>query len=219
MRYFPAFLDLKGKPCVVVGGGRVAERKVKGLLKAGAAVRVISPNLTSSLARLHEKGLILHQQRPFRAADLGRAHLCIAATDSREVNERVYQAASRQRIPVNVVDDPARCSFIVPSLVMRGDLLVAISTSGQSPALAKALRQKLQKEIGPEYALWLKILGAVRKKILPLGFDQMRNQAAFRRLAKDDLLAFIRRRDREGLDRRLKKILGPGFSLHELGVK
>jgi len=219
MRYFPAFLDLKDKLCVVVGGGRVAERKIRTLLKAGAIVRVIGPEFTGSLSRMEKPGKMVFCSRTFRKGDLKGAFLAIAATGDRGTNERVYHEASERRIPVNVVDDPSHCSFIVPSLVERGDLLVAISTSGQSPALAKWLRQKLQKEIGPEYAFILRILGAVRKKILSRGLGQKDNQKIFRQLVRENLLPLLRRKNHRGLESRLRIILGPGFSLKELGLK
>jgi precorrin-2 dehydrogenase/sirohydrochlorin ferrochelatase len=219
MKYYPVLLDLDDKLCVVVGGGRVAERKVRSLLQVGALVKVISPQLTQSLSRLKERGKIIHSQRSYRSGDLHRAFLAIAATDDRRANERVFSQALRQKIPVNVVDDPAHSSFIVPSLVQKGDLLIAISTSGQSPALARALRQKLQKEIGAEYIYLLKLLGAVRKKILSLGMGQKRNQVIFRKLAGKDLLLLIRKNDYTGLENRMKTLLGSGFSLKELGLR
>jgi precorrin-2 dehydrogenase/sirohydrochlorin ferrochelatase len=219
MKYYPVLLDLDDKLCVVVGGGRVAERKVRSLLQVGALVKVISPQLTQSLSRLKERGKIIHSQRSYRSGDLHRAFLAIAATDDRRANERVFSQALRQKIPVNVVDDPAHSSFIVPSLVQKGDLLIAISTSGQSPALARALRQKLQKEIGAEYIYLLKLLGAVRKKILSLGLGQKRNQIIFRKLAGKDLLLLIRKNDYTGLENRMKTLLGSGFSLKELGLR
>lgn len=219
MKYYPVLLDLDDKLCVVVGGGRVAERKVRSLLQVGALVKVISPQLTQSLSRLKERGKIIHSQRFYRSGDLHRAFLAIAATDDRRANERVFSQALRQKIPVNVVDDPAHSSFIVPSLVQKGDLLIAISTSGQSPALARALRQKLQKEIGAEYIYLLKLLGAVRKKILSLGLGQKRNQIIFRKLAGKDLLLLIRKNDYTGLENRMKTLLGSGFSLKELGLR
>jgi len=219
MRYFPALLDLKGKLCVVVGGGRVAERKVRSLLKAEALIKVISPQITESLYRLESKGKIVHHPRSFRPHDLRRAFLTIAATDDRATNERVSRQALGLNILVNVVDDPAHSSFIVPSLVEQGDLLVAISTSGQSPALAKLLRQRLQQEIGPEYSILLKLLGAVRTRVLSFGLSQKRNQRIFRRLVRDDLFSLIRKKDWRGLETRIQRVLGAGFSLKELGGK
>jgi len=136
MRYYPVFLDLKERLCVVVGGGRVAERKIKTLLRTGARVKVISPRLTASLARLKKRKRIFYLSRTYRRGDLRGAFLAIGATDDRFINERIFGDAAAGRIPVNVVDDPAHSSFIVPSIVQKKDLLVAISTSGKSPALA-----------------------------------------------------------------------------------
>ncbi len=219
MRYFPVFLDLKGKPCVIVGGGGVGERKARNLLKAGARVKVIAPGLTPSLMRLRQKKKIAHLARPYRKGDLRGAFLTIAATDDRTTNEQVFRHAVEGRILINVVDDPAHSSFIVPSIVEKRDLLVAISTSGRSPALAKMLRQKLEKEIGPEYGLLLKLLAAARKKVLRLGLEQRENQRIFRRLMKRDLPDLIREKKFRELDDRLKSTLGEGFSLSELGLK
>ncbi len=219
MKYYPVLLDLNGKLCLVVGGGRVAERKVRILLQTGAVVKLISPRLTLALQRLKDRGKIIHYRRSFQPDDLQAAFLVIAATNERQVNDRIFELAVRRRIPVNVVDDPAHSSFIVPSLVQRGDLLIAISTSGQSPALARALRRELQKEFGPEYIFFLKILGAVRKRILSLGMGQRHNQAIFRKLVDRSLLPFIRKKDTSGLESRLGTLLGEGFSLKELGLR
>jgi precorrin-2 dehydrogenase/sirohydrochlorin ferrochelatase len=219
MRYYPVFLDLKERLCVVLGGGRVAERKVKTLLRAGARVKVISPQLTASLARLKDGKRISHLSRAYRKNDLRGAFLAIGATDNRSINERIFREAAAGRIPVNVVDDPAHSSFIVPSIVKKKALLVAISTSGKSPALARVLRQKLEKEIGPEYEGFLKLLGRVRAKLLPLGLGQSRNQKIFRKLVGEDLLPLIRGKKFRELNRRLAKVLGPGYSLKDLGLK
>ena len=219
MRYFPVFVDLKGKYCVVVGGGRVGERKVRSLLKAGALVKVIGPELTPSLFRLKKKGKIIHISRSYRTGDLGRAFLVIAATDDRKTNERVFRQALEKRVLVNVVDDPAHSSFIVPSIVEKKDLVVAISTSGRSPALARVLRQKLEKEIGPEYTFLLKILGSLRKKIRSLKLGQKENQKIFRELVKEELLSLIKEKKFQEVNHRLKTILGSGFSLRELGLR
>jgi len=219
MKYFPVFLDLKEKRCIVVGGGAVAERKVKNLLKAGARVKVISPELTAPLSRLRDEKKISHLSRSYRRKDLEGALLAIAATNDRTINERVFREATANRIPVNVVDDPAHSSFIVPSIVHKKDLLVAVSTSGRSPALARLLRQKLEREIGPEYPRFLSLLGRVRKKVLSRGLGQRENQRIFRRLVKDDLLPLIRGKKRREVNQRLRRALGPGFSLKDLGFR
>ncbi len=204
---------------MVVGGGRVGERKVRTLLKAGALVKVIGPELTPALFRFMEKGKITHLSRLYRRRDLTGAFLVIAATDARKTNERVFRQALEKGIPVNVVDDPAHSSFIVPSIVEKKDLVVAISTSGRSPALARFLRQKLDKEIGPEYAFLLEFLGALRERIQCLGLGQKENQKIFRGLVKEDLLSLIKEKKFSDLNRHVKSVLGPGFSLKELGLR
>ena len=219
MRYFPVFLDLQGKTCVVVGGGRVGERKVRGLLKAGARVKVISPELTAPLLLLRDKGKIAHVSRTYRRGDLQAAFLAVAATGDRITNEEVFREALGERVLVNVVDDPGHSSFIVPSIVDKKDLLVAVSTSGRSPALARVVRRKLEKEIGPEYGLLLDLFGKIRKKLLSAGLGQRENANLFRQLAKQDLFPLVKERRAGELNRRLKESLGPGFSLRELGLK
>ena len=219
MRYFPVFLDLQKKSCVVVGGGRVAERKIQNLRKAGAVVTVISPRLTARLKRLKEAKRIQHRRRLYRTGDLTTAYLAVAATDDPRINEKVFREASALKIPVNAVDDPVHCTFIVPAVVSRGDILIAISTGGRSPALAKALRKKLQREIGSEYPSLLKIIGAVRKEIIPLGWGEKKNQNIYRRLLQEDVIAMVREKKQTALRRLLKKMIGPGFSPEEIGLK
>jgi precorrin-2 dehydrogenase/sirohydrochlorin ferrochelatase len=219
MRYFPVFLDLKNRKCVVVGGGRVAERKIQNLRKAGAAVTVVSPRLTPALERLKETKGIEHRRRAYKTGDLKAAFLAVAATDDRPTNEKVFREASARRIPVNAVDDPVHCTFIVPAVISRGDILIAISTGGRSPALAKALRKKLEREVGGEYSSLLKLIGAVRKSILPLNWGPMKNQKIYRRLLQEDVLDLLRRGNHAALGRLLRKIIGPGFPLEEAGLK
>jgi|PlaIllAssembly_1097288.scaffolds.fasta_scaffold42159_2 precorrin-2 dehydrogenase/sirohydrochlorin ferrochelatase len=219
MRYFPVFLDLKNRKCVVVGGGRVAERKIQNLRKAGAAVTVVSPRLTPALERLKETKGIEHRRRAYKTGDLKAAFLAVAATDHRPTNEKVFREASARRIPVNAVDDPVHCTFIVPAVISRGDILIAISTGGRSPALAKALRKKLEREVGGEYSSLLKLIGAVRKSILPLGWGPMKNQKIYRRLLQEDVLDLLRRGNHKALGRLLREIIGPDFPLEEAGLR
>lgn len=219
MRYFPAFLDLHEKRCIIVGAGQVAERKARILLRAGAAVDVIGPALTSGLSILKEKRKIRHRPRLYRSGDLAGAFLVVAATDNRAVNERIAREAKKKNILLNVVDDPPLCNFIVPSWVERGDLLIALSTSGKSPALARSLRQRFEREIGPEYALWLNLLGEVRRKILPLGWGPKRKRTIFRWLVGENFQTCIQKKNFDELDRRLRKKLGPEFSLKNLGLR
>lgn len=142
--YFPAFLDLRGRRCLVVGGGAVAERKTRDLLTCGASVVVVSPDLTPELAELARRGLIAHRARRFRRWDTRGCVVVVAATGQPAVDAAVVAEARRRHALVNVVDDPARCDFIVPSVLRRGQLQIAVSTGGRSPALAREIRRRLE---------------------------------------------------------------------------
>jgi len=164
---------LEERRCIVVGGGEVAFRKVESLLDAGAReVVVISPRLGDGLAQLQRRGRIQHLARGYRAGDLKGAFLAIATTDDPEVNEAISEEAEAGGILVNVADDPDHCNFIVPSTLRRGDLVIGLSTGGQSPALAANLRRQLERTFGSEYAAFLELAGNLRGRVareLPKG--------------------------------------------------
>ncbi len=164
--YYPLFVNLKGRRVVVVGGGNVAERKVKGLLGTGALITVISPEVTDGLGKLASSGEVIHIDSAFNPEELEGAWLVIAATDDPEVQRLVYKEATRRNIFCNTVDQPELCSFIVPSIVRRGDLSIAISTGGKSPALARRLRQELETVYGKTYSVYVSLLGALRGLIV-----------------------------------------------------
>ncbi len=164
--YYPIFLNLNKKKCVIIGGGKVAERKCSSLIKTGAEITLISPEITKKLENYCKKGLIRHKRREYMSSDLNRVFLVIAATDSSEINKRVFGDATRLNGLINVVDNPSLCTFIVPSLIRRGDLTIAISTGGASPAVAKAIRKELELLYGPEIALYLKRLKEIRLKAM-----------------------------------------------------
>ncbi len=164
--YFPIFLDLTGKKCVVVGGGSVAERKCEALIKAGADVTVVAPMITKGLKDVHAKGQITHVKRDYKAEDIDPAFLVIAATDYEEINQKVAEDASAANKLVNVVDTPALCNYITPAVFQRGLLTVAISTGGASPAIAKEIREELQKLYGPEFAKRLENVKNARTKVI-----------------------------------------------------
>lgn len=144
MDYLPVFLSVRGQPCLVVGGGEVALRKVHSLMRAGAKVRVISPTLVESLLAMALEGQISHIEKRFEVSDLESFVLVVSATNDREVNKNVYEAAQLRRLPVNVVDCPELCSFIFPAIVDRSPLVIAVSTGGASPVLARAVRARLE---------------------------------------------------------------------------
>ena len=161
--YFAAFLDLRGRRCLVVGGGEVGERKARALLEYGAHVIVVSPTVTAGLAALAVVGRIVERLRPFRRADLRGCALVMAATGDPVVDDAVAALAHRARALVNVADRPERCDFILPSVLQRGDLQIAVSTGGRSPALAREIRRRLETVFGPEYAELIARTGRARQ--------------------------------------------------------
>jgi precorrin-2 dehydrogenase/sirohydrochlorin ferrochelatase len=162
MGYYPLFLEMKGRPCLVIGGGQVAQRKVEGLLAAGASVTVVSPNLTAELDVLKSKRRIEHRQRDYQSNDLKGFDIVVAATDDKATNERVAADARAGRVLVNAVDDPDSCDFILPSVVRRGEVVLAISTGGLSPALARRLREELEAYLSEDFAPLVELLAEVR---------------------------------------------------------
>lgn len=187
-RYYPVFLNLRGRRCVVIGGGKVAERKVRALLRAQADVRVVSPELTARLAQLAAVGAIQVLRRPYRKGDLmARARriaplLVFAATNDPAVQQAVWKEAEAIGALVNIADDRERSTFLVPASFARGDLQVAISTSGASPALARSLRRQLQAMLGREYEAHLGFLRAARAEVLESLPRQKERARVFRRL-------------------------------------
>ncbi|MDA8164897.1 MAG: bifunctional precorrin-2 dehydrogenase/sirohydrochlorin ferrochelatase [Desulfobacteraceae bacterium] len=192
MRYYPVNLKIAGRPCLVIGGGRVAERKVKGLLACGARVTVVSPELTPRLAALHRENRIAWHDRSYRPGDLAGAFLAIAATDDEPTQEAVQQEAEQDNILLNIADVPHRCNFILPSILSRGDLTIAVSTGGKSPALAKQIREQLEEQFGPEYALYLDLLGKLRAIILEQEWPTTANKPLFESLLHPDMPLWLR---------------------------
>jgi precorrin-2 dehydrogenase len=166
MSLFPIFLKLQNRPCLVVGAGEIAESKIHSLLAAGARVTVVSPAAKSSLIALADAGLFTWHRREFVATDLEGVFLVVAATDSLAVNAAVYQDAVELNILCNAVDDPPNCDFYFPSVVKRGRLQIAISTEGESPALAQRLRKEIDEQLPLDLAPWLDDLGELRREVL-----------------------------------------------------
>jgi precorrin-2 dehydrogenase/sirohydrochlorin ferrochelatase len=206
-RYYPAFLDLRGKLAVVVGGGEVAERRVDLLLSCGAIVKLISPSLTPALTRLFETNAIQVECRAFRSGDCDGAFLVLACTDDPDVNAVVAEQGEKAQALVNVADNPAICDFIVPSIVARGDLLVAISTGGASPALAKRLRREIERLAGPEYEELVSVLSDLRERVQAVIADPQRRQEIFERFLDSNVLDLIRKGDKPGIDTLIQRLL------------
>ena len=164
-KYYPVFLDLTGRRCLVVGAGKVALRKVRALLDAGAEVSVVSPEAVDELKELAAQGAIRWRSGGFEDGDLEGVFLVVGATDNSEVNRKVYRAADKASRMVNIVDEPELCNFIVPSVLKRGDFQVAISSGGASPILARKIREVLGYRFGPEYAVVVDELARIRREL------------------------------------------------------
>jgi precorrin-2 dehydrogenase/sirohydrochlorin ferrochelatase len=168
---FPIFLKLEGRRCLVVGAGSIAEGKIRGLLQSGASIEVVAPWAVPQIQEWFGQGILNWKPRNFEPSDLDEVSLVIAATPSRPVNTRIFQEARLRNVLCNSVDDPENCDFYYGAVVQRGDLQIAISTNGRSPALAQRLRQELEDQFGPEYASWLHELGTARDQMFATNLD------------------------------------------------
>jgi precorrin-2 dehydrogenase/sirohydrochlorin ferrochelatase len=202
---------------MVIGGGKVAERKILSLLQAGARVRVVSPKATDRIRRLAEEGAITLAERQYIPGDLERTFLVISATDDPAANASIAEEASRLNILLNVVDSPPECNFIVPASVIRKNFLISISTSGKSPALARKIRKEIQRNYGPEYGILLEVLGCCRKFIIDQAPDIEDRKRIFRQLADSVLPEIIRTGDISQVIKAIRVVLKPGnFPLSKL---
>lgn len=199
-KYYPIFLNIQGKKCVVVGGGNVAWRKVCSLKEAGAKVTVVSPDFCPELEG--EAGVERIQQK-YDTAILKGAALVIASTDDGVVNKKVYRDAIESGILVNVVDKPELCSFIVPASVMRGNLCISISTGGASPALARNIRENLEQHFGEEYDEFTKLLSEMRQQMLSEIKNESIRRDILQRIAEPDILEIVKQK---GVPEAKKKI-------------
>ncbi len=168
MNYYPVYLDLRGRSVLLVGAGTVALQKIDALVEGGARVHVVSPEAKPPFQRLARGGKIRWSRRPYRTSDMKGARLVIAATNNPKVHQKISKDARARGIWANIVDVPPLCDFIAPAIVRRGDIQIAISTGGAAPALAKYLRKKLETVIGPEHEDFVKMVKALRPRILKL---------------------------------------------------
>jgi precorrin-2 dehydrogenase/sirohydrochlorin ferrochelatase len=191
-RYFPIFLDLEGTECLVVGAGEIATGKAAQLLKYGARLTIVAPRATQQVLEWAKQGRVRYHDREFQESDLDGKTLVVGSTDRPEVNRRVYEAARSRNILANIVDVPELCSFIYGAVVERGDLQIAISTSGRSPAYAAHLRRELENQFGEEYAEYVDILGQVRRAVRKAVTDLEEQKNVYARILQMDLLSLIR---------------------------
>jgi precorrin-2 dehydrogenase/sirohydrochlorin ferrochelatase len=218
MRYLPIFLDVTARECIVVGGGEVAARKVESLLEAGAHVTVVSPQLSPALEAIVARSLVIHLDRRYQRGDLTGSALVYAATDDPELHRELAVEARALGIPINVIDVPELCTFISPAVVKRGDLEIAISTSGASPAFAARLRRKLEEQFGAEYALTLEVLRAARRRLHADEIDPAERMSRLKDLANSELPDAIAAGDVAATERILAAYLGEGVGLARIGI-
>ncbi|MGQ0551263.1 MAG: precorrin-2 dehydrogenase/sirohydrochlorin ferrochelatase family protein [Armatimonadota bacterium] len=205
--FYPVYFSLEARPCVVIGGGDVAEQKVLGLLEAGARVTVVSDQVTPRLDELAAQGLIQLTRRPYRRGDLDGMFLAIAAPDDRAVNREIWEDAEQHGTPLNAVDDLPHCNFIAPAIYRQGDLTLAISTAGKSPALAVRLRERLAALIGPEFGAFLDLLGDLRAEVAARVPGFAARTALWYRIVDSDAIEFVRRGDIAGARQRALQLL------------
>jgi precorrin-2 dehydrogenase/sirohydrochlorin ferrochelatase len=217
MKTYPIFAVIEDKPCLVVGGGAVGERKVQDLLASGAKVTVVSKTLTPALADLASQGEIVYLSEDFVDNQVEGMALVMAATDDPKVNAHVSAAAQARAIWVNVADEPEHCTFIVPAQVRRGDLTLAISTGGASPALARQVREDLQQHFGPEYGPYLDLLKRVRARLLSERRAHPDNADLFHRLVRSPLKDAVAQGDRVRVMWVLRDVMGEVLSTPVLG--
>jgi precorrin-2 dehydrogenase/sirohydrochlorin ferrochelatase len=212
---YPIQLQLKGRLCIVVGGGRVGLRKTSGLLRADARVRLITAAPPTDHLPVKQIEII---RRPYQEGDLAGAYLVFAATDDHLVNAAVAVEARRLNIPINIADDPDGSDFLLPATFFRGDLAIAVTTGGRSPALATQVRDQLASQVGPEWEILLEIAAALRRKRLTLPKKAEYNRGILRQLVEGGLPALICEADTAGIDDLLGRLLGKGLSLANLGI-
>jgi precorrin-2 dehydrogenase / sirohydrochlorin ferrochelatase len=194
-KLFPMFLKLSDRPCLVVGAGTVAESKIASLLEAGGRVRVVAPEAAPQVRSWAQSNKVEWHQRPFQSSDLEGMFLVIAATSSTELHEQIFEQATKRGVLCNIVDVPALCDFYYPSVVQRGALQIAISTAGQSPALAQRLRKELEDQFGLEYEEWVAQLGEVRDKLFSAKLDPKQRKRRLHEVASEEAFkAFLKSR-------------------------
>jgi precorrin-2 dehydrogenase / sirohydrochlorin ferrochelatase len=217
-RYLPINLTIQGRPVLVAGGGPVATRKCQAAVAAGGIVTVAAPQLSLPLRDMVAAGAITHWPRTFVAGDTAGFYLIYAATDDSKVNWEIAAEATSRQLLVDVVDAPDAGTFVSPAVVARGNLLIAVSTGGASPAMARRIRDEIAEHYGSEYAQVLEILAAVRQKLLTESPKKAYNNRIFEHLASSDLPRLCREGDAAAIDRLLGEVAGSGYTLAELGL-
>lgn len=216
MKYYPVNLNVSNQQCLVVGAGSVGTRKVKSLLECGAVVTVVSLDATEQIHRMSKEDNIALHLRPYRMSDIENVFLVFGATNNESLNKKIFEDASKLGKLCNISDRPDLCNFILPSVIRQGDLIIAISTSGKSPAYSRRLRMQLEPQFGPEYAFFLSLMGIIRKKLLEQKHDPEAHKPVFEQLIDQGLLESIRDHDKSRIDELLTSVLGHQYTLGSL---
>ena len=216
MKYYPVHLDINNRNALVVGGGGVGTRKVRTLLACGARVTVVSLETSRQLRDLAASGEIVLEERSYQSDDLSDMFLVIGATNDEKLNRQISSDADRLNTLCNIADRPEVCNFILPSIVHRDDLVITISTSGKSPALAKKLRKALINQFGEEYGTLLRLMGAIRKKLLRQAHEPEAHKPLFEQLLNSDLIRMIQKAEIDKIDSLLLDVLGEGYIFNDL---
>jgi precorrin-2 dehydrogenase/sirohydrochlorin ferrochelatase len=216
MKYYPVNLDIQNKACLVVGGGSVGTRKVKTLVKCGAGVTVVSPDMSFELKSMGDHKKIKLKNRVYETKDLQGMFLVIGATGNETVNRKISEDAGRLNMLCNIADVPDACNFILPAFVEQGDLVISVSTSGKSPAFAKKLKTDLEKTFGEEYAIFLELMGAIRKKLLSEKHAPEAHKHLFDRLIENNLPELIKQRKNDDINSLLYDVLGEGYDFEKM---
>lgn len=216
MAYYPILLDLHGKTALVVGGGKVAQRKIETLLEYGGTIHLVARDLTARLKGFVEEGRVRHLGPEFFEEYLDGIFLVIAATDDPRLNRSISQKAQDRGMLINAVDQPADCNFIVPSVLRRGDLLVSVSTSGRSPAMAKKIREDLEQHFGDEFASFLVLMGRLRKEVLSRGFSGEENKRIFYEFVHSSIPEAIRKGEWNRVASTVNGIVGSEYDPDEI---
>jgi precorrin-2 dehydrogenase/sirohydrochlorin ferrochelatase len=219
MAFYPINLNITGQLCVVIGGGAVATRKITSLLLCDAKVRVISPKISPEIKQLTNKNNLEWMPRVYMRGDLQGAILAFALTDNPDVQHQITTDAKEQGIPINIADNPDACTFQTAATIRRGELLIAISTGGGSPALAATIRQELELRYGPEYGELVKLLTEIRQLTVGQDSSQKQHKLLFTKIIQTNILSLLKKKEWQLLLEQLNEILPPEINATSLVQK
>ncbi|PID71865.1 MAG: siroheme synthase [Desulfobulbus propionicus] len=216
---YPICLQLTNKLCVVIGGGGVAERKVKEILSQHGCVRLISPDLTEYLQQLVKNEHIEWWNKEYSTGDLAGAFLVFAATSNTKVQQQILADANQQNVLINVADHPDCCDFHVPASIHRGELTIAISTNGKSPAMSAMVRKRLEPHIGEEFGVLLELMSQVRQQVIGSVAQQQEKRILFQKIFDEDILGWIKQGQWELVASHIENVLGPSIEIDWMRIK